>query len=280
MSQVECSESLVSSMSYEIAKSESERWHRASNSVLENLYKVQSDLDFLQRTHNEDPSQPLGDMVVPADRGVHAGKAYTELQILRQSISLRYTNLKAGAAFWGHTYFEILLHPESDLASLSELPAGSTGGRLREADHLQDLLRWAVGRFGRLQDITGEVSSFITTVAESESAAKVRLEGTGAKLVELSNGIVGLGASVRHTAEESLKSQRSETKFLSDICWQLSGTGKGINTSVKETLMSLGKLLSQVDAQIGRQGKLQEESNKLLLSLNDLMKQLVEVEKN
>ena len=75
--------------------------------------------------------QDLGEMVLPADRGVHAGKAYTELQILRQPLNLRYTNLKAGAAFWGHTYFEILLHPESDLASLSELPAGSTGLRLR-----------------------------------------------------------------------------------------------------------------------------------------------------
>ena len=76
---------------------------------------------------------------------------------------------------------------------------------------------WGIGSFGRLQDITGEVSNFITTVAESESAAKVRLEGMGAKLVDLSYGIVGLGASVRHTSEEQLKSQRSETKFLSDI---------------------------------------------------------------
>ena len=64
------------------------------------------------------------------------------------------------------------------------------------------------------------MSNFITTVAESESATKVRLEGMGAKLVELSNGIVGLG----------------------DICWQLSGTGKGINASVKAALLSLGKL--------------------------------------
>ena len=252
MSQVECSESLVQSVSYEIAKGETERW---------------------QRAHSQDPSQNLGDMVLPAHRGVHAGKAYTELQTLRQSLNLRYTNLKAGAAFWGHTYFEILPHPESDLASLSELPAGG------KADHTQDLLCWAIGRFGRLQDITEEVSNFITTVAESESAAKVRLEGMGAKLVELSNGIVGLGASVRHTAEESLKSQRSETKFLSDICWQLSGTGKGINASVKEALLSLGKLLSQVDAQISRQSKVQEDSNKLLSSLNESMKQLIEVEK-
>ena len=127
--------------------------------------------------------------------------------------------------------------------------------------------------------MTGEVSNFITSVAEAEQNTKVRLESRTTQLVELSNGLVGLGASLRHTEEEHLKSQRSATKSLSDICWQVSGSGKGSHTSVKESLLALGKLLSQVDAQIGRQGKLQEEPNKLLGSLNDLMKQLVEVEK-
>eukprot|EP00913_Durusdinium_trenchii_P022973 g21570.t2 len=97
----------------------------------------------------------------------------------------------------------------------------------------------------------------------------------GEKLVGLSNGLIGLGSSVRHTQDEQLKAQRQATKSLSDIGWQLSGAGKGVNTSVKE---SLGKLLTQIDANVGRQGKAQEETNALLKTLNGLMKSLVDVE--
>ena len=99
MSRVECSESFVRNLSYEVAKSEAERWHKAANTVVEGLYKLQDDLDFLQKAHSLDPSQTLEEMVLPADRGVHAGKATTELQILIQASNIRYTNLRAGAAF-------------------------------------------------------------------------------------------------------------------------------------------------------------------------------------
>ncbi|CAK9059491.1 unnamed protein product [Durusdinium trenchii] len=86
MSRVECSESFVRNLSYEVAKSEAERWHKAANTVVEGLYKLQDDLDFLQKAHSLDPSQTLEEMVLPADRGVHAGKATTELQILIQAL--------------------------------------------------------------------------------------------------------------------------------------------------------------------------------------------------
>ena len=57
MATVERSENLVQSVSFEIAKSETERWHKGSNVVLENPYKVQSDLNFIQRLHTQDHSQ-------------------------------------------------------------------------------------------------------------------------------------------------------------------------------------------------------------------------------
>ena len=161
---------------------------------------------------------------------------------------------------------------------MDSLPASSRGLALRSADHMQDLLRWTLGRFGRLQDVCGDVSNFITQVAEAEGNTKIRLSEMGEKLVDLSNGLIGLGSSVRHTQDEQLKAQRQAAKSLSDIGWQLSGAGKGVNTSVKESLLSLGKLLSQIDANVGRQGKAQEETNALLKTLNGLMKSLVDVE--
>ena len=123
--------------------------------------------------------------------------------------------------------------------------------------------------------VCGDVSNFLAQVAEAEGNTKIRLSEMGEKLVGLSNGLIGLGSSVRHTQDEQLKAQRQATKSLSDIGWQLSGAGKGVNTSVKE---SLGKLLTQIDANVGRQGKAQEETNALLKTLNGLMKSLVDVE--
>ena len=84
MGSVECSENLVREMSFEIAKSESERWHTASNRVLENLYRVQGDLNFLQRLHQADQSQDLGEMILPESRGENGGKTHRELQIVRK----------------------------------------------------------------------------------------------------------------------------------------------------------------------------------------------------
>ena len=48
-----------------------------------------------------------------------------------------------------------MVAPTSDLAPLDSLPASSRGLALQSADHLQDTLRWTLGRFGRLQDVEG-----------------------------------------------------------------------------------------------------------------------------
>ena len=147
-----------------------------------------------------------------------------------------------------------MVAPTSDLAPLDSLPASSRGLALQSADHLQDMLRWTLGRFGRLQDVCGEVTNFMSQVAESEGNTKIKFTELSEKLVDLSNGLVGLASSVRHTQDEQLKASRQATKSLGDIGWQLSG----VNTSVKESLLSLGKLLSQIDSNVGRQSKAQD----------------------
>ena len=149
---------------------------------------------------------------------------------------------------------------------------------MRERDHLQDLLRWAIGRFARLQDVTRDVANFISTVSEFEMSSKQRMEDQGLELIELVNGIIGLSASVRHTGEESSKNQRAGVKHLENISWQVSGSGKNINTSIKETTTSLGKIMSQVDSQLSKQTKNQEDTNKLLSALNDNIKKLIEIQ--
>ena len=189
------------------------------------------------------PGLDLDSIVIPHDRGVHEGKTITELRIMIQA-----SNISDGAGFWSYIYFERLLQPESDMAAaaLSDLPRASSEGRLRERDHLQDLLRWAIGRFARLRDVTGDLTNYLSTVSEMETSSKQRMEDLGMKILEMVNGIVGLSASVRHVSEETSKNHRAEVKHLENIAWQLGGSGKNINTSLKVTLTSSGKIMSQV----------------------------------
>ena len=270
MASVECSEGLISETPFEIAKAEAEKWRRSASQALDALYSVQSDLDKIQRVHAEEPTRNLAEIPLPEGNGANSGVTYAELQIRRQALQLRQQNLKAGSTFWSHVYFEIIVTPTSDLAPLDSLPASSRGLALQSADHLQDMLRWTLGRFGRLQDVCGD-TNFMTQVAESEGNTKLKFSEMSEKLVDLSNGLVGLASSLRHTQDEQLKASRQATKSLGDIGWQLSGAGKGVNTSVKESLLSLGKLLSQIDSNVGRQSKAQEETNSLLKNLNTLM---------
>ena len=140
------------------------------------------------------------------------------------------------------------------------------------------MLRWTLGRFARLQDVCGEVTNFMSQVAESDEHTKTKLAELTDKVVDLSNGLIGLASSVRHTQDEQLKTARQASKSLGDVSWQLSGVGKGVNTSVKESLLSIGKMISQLDSNVGKQCKAQDETNSLLKGLNTLMKALVDVE--
>ena len=149
------------------------------------------------------------------------------------------------------------------MASFSDLPRASSDSRLRERDHFQDLLRWAISRFARLQDVTGDLANCLSTVSEMETSSKQRMEDMGMKMFEMVNGIIGLSVSVRHVSEETSKNHRAEVKHLENISWQLAGSGKNINTSLKETITSLEKIMSQVDNQVTKQTKNQEETNKL-----------------
>ncbi|CAK9059305.1 unnamed protein product [Durusdinium trenchii] len=193
------------------------------------------------------PGLDLDSIVIPHDRGVHEGKTITELRIMIQA-----SNISDGAGFWSYIYFERLLQPESDMAAaaLSDLPRASSEGRLRERDHLQDLLRWAIGRFARLRDVTGDLTNYLSTVSEMETSSKQRMEDLGMKILEMVNGIVGLSASVRHVSEETSKNHRAE---------------------VKENHVAGGN-------QVIQQTKNQEETNKLLLAMNDHLKKLIDIQ--
>ena len=170
MGRAEAGEQLLKSISFEVSKGEAKRWDRSANSTLDRIHQLQSDIEWVQRHKGANPEVDLDTIVLPQERGIHEGKTIVELRILLQASNIRYSCLRDGAGFWSYIYFEQLLQPESDMASLSDLPRSSAENRLKERDALQDLLRWAIGRFARLQDVVGDLSNYLST-----SMTKVRM---------------------------------------------------------------------------------------------------------
>ena len=122
------------------------------------------------------------------------------------------------------------------------------------------------------------MSEYMAQLQETDNSSKKQFNELGEKIHELSNGIIGLSSSIRHTQEEQLKAARSSAKSLTDVQWQLSGVGKSVNTSTKESLLSIGKVLSQLGTSVEKQGKSMDKTNLLLENLCSTMKTLVDVE--
>ena len=115
---------------------------------------------------------------------------------------------------------------------------------------MHDLLRWSIGRFSKLSDLYAHMSDYMAQLQETDNSSKKQFNELSEKIHELSNGLIGLSSSIRHTQEEQLKAARSSAKSLTDMQWQLSGVGKSVNTSTKESLLSIGKVLSQLGTSV------------------------------
>ena len=279
MGSVEPSDDLVSTTCFEVSKAEAERWHRAAHDAQEMVFAMQSEMDRVVRIHSENPGTELDETRLPDDSGPRSGMSYRELGIRRHAMVIRQQQLRAGARFWAFAYFQGLVQPEtSDLAPMSSLPESARGTALASADYLHDLLRWSIGRFSKLSDLYAHMSDYMAQLQETDNSSKKQFNELGEKIHELSNGIIGLSSSIRHTQEEQLKAARSSAKSLTDVQWQLSGVGKSVNTSTKESLLSMGKVLSQLGTSVEKQGKSMDKTNLLLENLCSTMKTLVDVE--
>ena len=279
MGSVEPSDDLVSTTCFEVSKAEAERWHRAAHDAQEMVYAMQSEMDRVIRIHSENPGTELDETLLPDDSGPRSGMSYRELGIRRHAMVVRQQQLRAGASFWAFVYFQGLVQPEtSDLAPMSSLPESARGTALASADYLHDLLRWGIGRFSKLSDLYAHMSDYMAQLQETDNSSKKQFNDLSGKIHELSNGLIGLSSSIRHTQEEQLKAARSSAKSLTDVQWQLSGVGKSVNTSTKESLLSIGKVLSQLGTSVEKQGKSMDKTNLLLENLCSTMKTLVDVE--
>ena len=56
------------------------------------------------------------------------------------------------------------------------------------------------------------------------------------------------------------------------LVWQVSGSGKGVNTLLKELVTGIGQVLGQMDSQLATSSKTLEEHGKHLSAVENLVK--------
>ena len=113
LSSIEPADSLINDVCYEVSKTEAERWHRSADLAQDNVHRLKAQMDQLVRLHASDPSQPLEETRVPTDSEDYGGLSHADLARKHQGMVVRLQQLRCGATFWGHVYFQ----------SLSALPA-------------------------------------------------------------------------------------------------------------------------------------------------------------
>ena len=257
----EPADDLVSNTGFELLKGEAERWHRAASAVQEAVYSLQSEMDKVISIHREAPETVLDETLLPAESGPRSGMSFRELNIRRHSMVLRQQQLRAGASFWAFVYFQSLVEPEGDLAPMGSLPDSARGTALASADYLLDLLRWSINRFSKLGDLYAHTSEFMTQIQEHEASSKKQFNELTEKVHELSVSITGLQSASRVALDDSRAQQKQTHRTLENLLWQLAGSGKTVNQSMKDIVLSMAKLIQQSEQHLSRGVRASEASS-------------------
>ena len=260
MGSAEPADDLVSNTGFELSKGEAERWHRAASAVQEAVYGLQSEMDKVINIHRAAPGTVLDETVLPAESGPRSGMSFRELSIRRYSMTIRQQQLRAGASFWAFVYFQSLVEPEGDLG-VGSLPDSARGTALASADYLHDLLRWSINRFSKLGDLYAHMSEFMTQIQEHEASSKNQFNVLAEKVHELSVSITGLQSASRVALDDSKAQQKQTHRTLENLLWQLAGSGKTVNQSMKDIVLSMAKLIQQSEQHLSRGTRAAEASS-------------------
>ena len=211
-----------------------------------------------------------------------AGKTLVEL---RQKVADRETkllHLRAGAGMLSWGYFEKLvslqnLEPDRSDAGTQSIsdPVPIPSGELR-VESLLDTLVWATNKFGCLSQMMIKTTEAANQISEASGTLNPKLESQQQSIVKMSEGLLALAAHIKVAGDAAAPvtaTLKSMTKSLENTAWQLSGSGKVANCSVKDHLLSQGKLLGEASITATKTLEVLSSACEGILSINDTQKE-------
>ena len=151
---------------------------------------------------------------------------------------------------YGWCYFEKLIalrdrEPDrSEEASLAEPGPPSEV----QVESLLDALLWAVNKFGALSSVTQKLAEAAEKVSEASCALGPKVDNQHMSLTKMSDAIVALAAHIKVGSDSIsplIQQVKNIGKSMADASWQVSGSGKLQNASLKERVTPQGKLIGE-----------------------------------
>ena len=114
-----------------------------------------------------------------------------------------------------------------------------------------------------MSDSHESVKSMTTFLTALDSHLKLTEEAhaeTSRRLIELAGAIVGVQSATRVAVDDSKQNHRQTHKTLENMLWQLAGSGKTVNQSMKDIVLSMAKLIQQSEQHLSRGTRAAEAS--------------------
>ena len=232
---------------------EATRWHTGATNLEKFIYLMKrliAELSGVESSGGQDasdifPSAPLEEGLIPL-----SGKSLAELRQELPDCEARLFHMRGGASTLAWSYFEKLVclqnmaHDRSDTGtgSISD-PLPVPSGEIK-VEALLDTLAWAVNRFGQLSTVIAKIQEAASSMAESSGSLNPKVEAQQQSLVRTADGLLALSANIKVNGENAgpiLAVLRQLSKNIENATWQVSGSGKLSNMSMKEQMLSQGK---------------------------------------
>ena len=240
-------------------------WHQAGCQVERDLGTLDALVEDLrgksQRENTGEDATLVGD-------GPVKGRPLSELLKVLRANRWRLQTIRDGETMYSYAYF--CKYTSMDDVSL---PAFTANLQELQRDGVLDVICWAALRMSETQSTVHRLTDFMGQI---QSHLKMTEEGTSElskRLVELSAGVIGVQSANRRALQRTCE----------NVCWQVSGSGKSQNQSLKDLVISMSKMHQSLDGHFSKSNKISESNAETLVNIeghlsamSDGIKKLVE----
>ena len=287
---VEVSQNLLEETALNCFRCEASRWHTAGSNHEGKLHALKHMTLELsgQEVGGVDPST-LFPATVPEGLNEYSGKSLVELRSEVQEMEQKLVLYRAAARVYAWAYFEKLLqlsNAEVDRSTEDSPAEVAPPTQEVKTEALLDTLVWATHRFGGVSKALSQISEAATKICDSASSLGPAMTDQTNSVARISEGLLALTAHVKVNGDNAgpiLNVLRQLSKNVENATWQVAGSGKLSNISMKEQLLSQGKVLGESNALLAKGVENSQRTYEGVIALNEnvkegnqLLKELIE----
>ena len=280
----------LESTALNVFRVEASRWHTAGSNHEGRLHAIkQLTLELAsQEVGGVDPATIYPTTPLPEGLGDCSGKSLSDLRVEIQEMERKLVHYRSAASLYAWSYFEKLLqlsNAEVD-RSTEDSPDEMAPTREVKTEALLDTLIWATHRFGGVSKALSQISEAATKICDTASGLGPSMADQTNSVVKLSEGLLALTAHVKVNGDNGgpiLAVLKQISKNIENATWQVAGQGKISNMSIKEQLLSQGKVAGETQVLTGKALEAIKNMYEGVVALNEnqkegnqLLKELIE----